>query len=301
MPWLVHLLGCAPGACEEPLGVAYGEDPDCDLACEAPDPPAELAGACAYRAQRDAVPPETGPGSGGRGGVAGTWDGVVTVPDGDGLDVDRHYRVYVPATADASRPVGLLFTLGGYRTDLYGLASSTDLVRTADLGGFILVYGEGEWRDYVGWVWVWYVYNQDFDGGWDDNPDLVYLRSIADVLFGLYDIDMDRVFVSGHSRGAALSMIAAYEAPDLFSGFAAQSGFASANDYDRRAPNADAPPARAFVVHGTDDGDVPVEEGDAIAEVLEETGWDYEYLRLEGVTHEWQSQYNWQMWEFLSR
>ncbi|MFZ5479729.1 MAG: alpha/beta hydrolase family esterase [Myxococcota bacterium] len=297
------LLACtAPatdGACDEPAAVPYGEDADCDAAC-ASDPDA-FPGPCAHRAQRDAPAREVGPGSGGSGGSSGTWDGVVTVPDGDGDPVDRHFRVYVPESADPSVPAGLIFVLGGFRTDLYGLAEYTGMNAAADLGGFLVVYGEGEWRDYTGWVWVWYVYNRDFDGGWDQNPDLVYLSTIADTLFGLYEIDLSRVFVAGHSRGAALSVIAAYERPDLFAGFAAQSGFVATNGYDTRALDLDTPPGRAFVVHGTDDTDVPVEEGDAIAALLDETGWDYEYLRLEGVTHEWQPQYDPQLWSFLAR
>ena len=43
--------------------------------------------------------------------------------------------------------------------------------------------------------------------------------------------------------------------------------------------------------------------GQHYSDDLEELGWedgeDLEYLRLEGVTHRWQPQYNEQVWEFL--
>jgi hypothetical protein len=61
--------------------------------------------------------------------------------------------------------------------------------------------------------------------------------------------------------------------------------------------------AAAFIIHGIQDPDVGVENSDTIEEKLLSLGWidgeTYSYLRLDNVTHEWQPQYNQQMWNFL--
>ena len=68
----------------------------------------------------------------------------------------------------------------------------------------------------------WYTYKEAFEGEWEQNPDILYMESILTELKNSYNIDLSRVYVSGHSRGAALSIIAAFERPDLFAGFCAQ-------------------------------------------------------------------------------
>lgn len=59
-----------------------------------------------------------------------------------------------------------------------------------------------------------------------------------------------------------------------------------------------------YLVHGDADPDVSVGNSDFLADTLEEVGWqegdDFEYLRLDGVTHRWQHQYNERFWDFLS-
>ncbi|MBT3222115.1 MAG: prolyl oligopeptidase family serine peptidase, partial [Proteobacteria bacterium] len=121
----------------------------------------------------------------------------------------------------------------------------------------------------------------------------------------LYNVDRTRTFVSGHSRGGAMSVIAAFEMPEVFAGFCAQAGFADYNDYlarmEKKAPEL---PFAAYILHGVADPDVPVEASDNIAETMLASGWLEDetliYNRLPGVTHRWQPQYNEQVWEFLS-
>jgi pimeloyl-ACP methyl ester carboxylesterase len=285
------------GVCDELVTCALGSDQeDCEAACADGDDWRDLSdamvGVCAHAAQRalvaDAAEEEIDPsvGTWGSGGVVGTWDGQVTVRGAyTNTDVDRHYRVYAPRRINPDVPTPLVFVLGGFMVDMYWLAEYTEMNRTADLNDFIVVYGQPEWRDFGSyWVYAWYVYDQAFQGDWEDNPDVAYLRAVYDEVGALYNLDRSRIYTTGHSRGAAMSIIAAFEAPEMFAGACAQAGFVTHADYD--------------------ESDVGVEHSDTIEEVLQDLDWeegeDYVYDRLEGVSHEWQSQYNQQVWEFLS-
>lgn len=312
MALVAFLVGCAEpppcatmadGTCDEPGVCAFGSDEaDCAASCADEPWPPEVVGACAHRAASISGPdvdPEAG--SGGQGGPYGAWDGTVTVRGETGdEEIERQFRVYVPATVDPEVPAPVMFSLGGFTVDMYGLADYTELDRTADLGAFIVIYGNPPFVDFggdYGWVYAWYVYNQNWTGPWSDNPDLAFLRAVRDQVAGLYNIDRTRTFTSGHSRGAALSLIAAFEMPDIFAGFLWASGFLTNNDYDTRALRVD--PARlptAFMTHGEPDPDVPVSESDTLVGVYEELGGeegvDFVYERLPDVGHEWQPQFN---------
>jgi poly(3-hydroxybutyrate) depolymerase len=278
---------------------------DCDSSCAVVPWPLELVGACAHD-QAAALPVrEPGPGTGGSGGLSGTWDGTVQVRGAQASsEVDRHFRVFVPARTHPDTPTPVLFVLGGFTVDMYWLAEFTEIESAAERDGFIVVYGHAEYRDFgSSWVYAWYVYGSAFEGDWPDNPDLAYLEAVLARVGEEYNVDTSRVYVSGHSRGAGLSIIAAFERPDLFAGFCAQAGFVSVNEYDQRmrelAPDST---FAASLVHGDADPDVGVENSDQVAEILTELGWDssLRYDRLPGATHEWQSQLNPQIWEFLA-
>jgi poly(3-hydroxybutyrate) depolymerase len=297
------------GVCDELQGCPLGSDSsDCEAACETEPWEGGLVGVCAHD-QADPEPDawaDASNGSGGMGGEVGTWDGTVRVRGAySSEEVDRHYRVYAPRRNDPDRPTPVVFVLGGFTVDMYWLAEFTELNRLADREDILVVYGQPEWRDFTSyWVFAWYVYEQAFQGSWEDNPDLHYLEAVLGEVEALYNVDTSRVYVTGHSRGAALSIIAGFERPDLFAGYCAQAGFSGANDYEDRIEELDlAVPPAGYLVHGSDDPDVNVDESDDLADFFDEMGYekgtDYAYRRVDNATHEWQSQYNQQVWDFL--
>jgi len=294
------------GQCDELVGCELGTDStDCDAACAEEPWPSELVGACAHDAAQEAPVRQPGPGTAGEGGGIGTWDGTVSVRGAQATSqVDRHYRVFVPERYNPETPTPVLFALGGFTVDMYWMAEFTELDSAAERDDFIVVYGHPEYRDFGSyWVYAWYVYLNAFEGDWPDNPDIAYLSAVLDEVGSLYNVDQSRVYVSGHSRGAGLSIIAALERPDLFAGFCAQAGFVSVNGYDDRIRElSPSTHVAASLVHGDADPDVGVENSDLAAEILEDLGWGsaLRYDRLPGATHEWQSQLNPQVWEFLS-
>ena len=114
------------------------------------------------------------------------------------------------------------------------------------------------------------MYTEAFQGEWVENPDIDYMETIVDKLGASYNIDLSRIYVSGHSRGAALSIIASFERPDLFAGYCAQAGFASSNNYNVRLEELAATQRTPGVlIHGDADPDVRVRESDLISDFFE--------------------------------
>lgn len=297
------------GSCEELRGCSLGTDTtDCDEACSG-SWTEEIVGACAHdQASWKPARPKVEIGSGGVGGVTGAWDGVLSARGrNQGETLQRHYRVYVPKSYDPQIPMPVFLVLGGFTVEQYTLPEYTELNRTADLGNFIVVYADPDYRNFggeIGWVYAWYVYQNAWQGGWSSNPDIDFLTKLVGHLKGLYNVDCTRVFISGHSRGAGMAMMATFERPDVFAGFAAQAGFVTVNHYDTRLEEIGSQVKRTGVLlHGIADPDVNVGNSDRASEVLTSLGWvhgvDYLYYRLPEVTHRWQPQHNQDLIDFL--
>lgn len=304
------------GVCDELQTCPLGTDStDCNLACEELPWSLEIAGACAH--DLAGLEPESqmtaGAGTEGKGGLTGIMDETIQVRSAAADElIDRYYRLYVPRRYNPERPTPVLFALGGFSVDMYWMQEFTELYRLADREDIIVVFGHPEWRDFGSYdVFAWYTYNRtvggvwrDFEGEWVDNPDIAYMAGIVERLSGLYNVDRSRIYVSGHSRGGALSMIAAFERPDLFAGFSPQAGFLTANDYDLRIEDlAETVRPAGYIIHGDQDPDVPVSESDTLVDILETQGWEegeqFVYQRIPGAKHEWQSHFNQEMWDFL--
>ena len=234
------------------------------------------------------------------------WDHLLPRESNSSQDIERHYRVYVPRRYDSANPTPLLFVLGGFSVDMYWLAEfvkRTDL-QTVKTSLWCTVIQTGETLAAT-------MYSRGMStkmhlqGHGRDNPDIDYMENIIDEMGSLYNIDLSRIFVSGHLRGGALSIIAAFERPDLFAGYCAQAGFVGANDYDDRlfelASTAEHR-VPGVLVHGEADPDVTVQESDRVAGILSGAGWtnneDWLYIKIPNATHEWQTQYNQQVWDF---
>lgn len=300
------------GNCDELVDCALGTDAtDCRAACKEPWPSA-LIGPCAHLAAIDSVPkpPAADTGTHGSGGPVGFWSGNLEAkgnkPDSP---LVRHFLTYVPPSYDPRVAWPVVYVLGGFTVDMYGLWAYTEIVRAADLNGFIAAFPQQHYYDFgppIGWVFAWNVFPTDWVGGdWQENPDVDFIRVLTAELGKLYNVDRSRVFASGHSRGAGMSIILAFTLPDTIAGFISESGFVEPNKFDvqmmaykgtRKIPG--------VLVHGTEDPDVNIFNSDFTADTLTSLGWvqgqDFLYFRLENVAHEWQPQYNQEIWDFVS-
>ena len=295
------------GVCDEPANCPLGTDePDCSAACaSASEASMHLLGAaCAHRVPLPA-PPDDGQPSGGTGGLTGTFDATIDVPSGEDPKriVKRHYRLLVPRAYDPSRSTPLIITMAGHRVTHYSLADYTQLPRTADQNGFLLVLAEQEWRNAIEPRWAWWT-DWDWAKKAEQNPDFIFIGGIIDRVAQSYNVDLRRVFLGGHSRGAAMSFIAALEMSDRIAGACVESGFTEFGYLDARLQTWSKRKVPMFLVHGVQDPDVTIKYADAMVARLKDLGWkegeDLIFNRFEGVKHRWQPWLNQQAWDFLS-
>jgi formylglycine-generating enzyme required for sulfatase activity len=312
------------GICDEPQGCALGSDEvDCQAACNMASVSVDLLAVCAWREAEIDSMVSYGPGSQGSGGEYGHLADLILNPSGEDRTrlVPRHYRAYVPRRYQPDRPIPLLFMLPGHRVAVDPLADYTQLISTADAEGFIVIFVEQEVRS-ADQRWAWWT-----DWRWSENPDasthpdLILLEALAQRFKATYNIDESRVYVTGHSRGASMALIAALEKPDLFAGAVSQSGFTEFG-YEARINTRDPNQIKPAIIllHGDLDPDVCIDcrpngrcavtgrqcgstyGSDGIDEMLTEAGWDdsiLRYYRLSNVTHRWQPQLNANIWSWL--
>ena len=329
------------GTCDEPANCPLGtDDADCRDACEnKPERLPFIGAACEHRDLVD-LPQEPNSHYDNPSPTEGTthetgWrDGTIAVPSGENPDrtVRRHFRVYVPPNYDPERAHPLMITMPGHRVSHWILGHYTMLHRTAAANDFIVIYAGQEFRGRWAWWTEWYgsamqnppQFCQQKSG--DSNPDYAFIRELIDWAGSEYTIDERRVYLSGHSRGASMALIAALEMPDLIAGAAVESGFTECgfpqevlgDTWDKRN-------VPLSFVHGVEDDDVCIDCGpdtstcaadenrrcapgmsasDALVEELKSLGWEegknLEYHRLDRVAHRWQSHLNQQIWDFLA-
>jgi hypothetical protein len=318
------------GTCDEPSNCALGTDSaDCEAACESGEALYLHAAACAHRDEglhASARDPEYTDAEPTQGDSQDTYTGYIdrtaTVPSGteDGGDIERFYRIGVPELYDPSTSYPLVINMAGHRVDHRVLANNTQLPRTASLNDFIVVYAAQEFRESR---WAWWT-DWDWANEADANPDFTFIRTIIEQVSADYNIDARRIYLSGHSRGAAMAFIGAMELNDIIAGAVVQSGFTEFNYLNERVEDWDERKPPLVFIHGVEDDDVCIDcrpgancgvnpqrscgqglhASDAIVERLEDLGWERDenliYYRLENVAHRWQSQLNQQWWDFLS-
>ena len=88
------------------------------------------------------------------------------------------------------------------------------------LTDIIEVYVNGR-KDNKGWRY-WSAFGPDWGGacgGWENcgDHDVAYLRRVVETAIDTYNVDVNRVYVLGHSNGAAMALRLACDAADLFS------------------------------------------------------------------------------------
>ncbi len=126
-------------------------------------------------------------------------------PGGQGV---RSYWLSLPDGYDPGRAHRLVVAYAG--TDYFG-EWMVPYLQLEDQGDddVIFVYPDPLWYDFPGWGWL---------GGWllgpnaypaNGDSDLVFTEGLLDHLEDSYCVDTNRVFVTGHSWGGDMAMVAA--------------------------------------------------------------------------------------------
>jgi polyhydroxybutyrate depolymerase len=161
--------------------------------------------------------------------------------------LERTYLIYVPPSYDPQTPVPLLLMLHGRDGDGSRISALTGFNKLADEKNFIVLYPDGidnQWN-YVKDVPGYSSMTQDDTG---------FLLELLDEVMGQYNIDKNRIYVSGFSNGGFMTQRLACDAPERFAAFAsvAAAGFAGLPELCE-TPS----PLSILLIHGTLDAVVP--------------------------------------------
>ncbi len=179
-------------------------------------------------------------------------DGTVTVSGSI-----RTYRLYLPASLPHHKTVPLLIALHGGLGSGSQFEQQTGFDGLAEANGFIVVYPNGTpirpgSNDDV---WNAGACCSIAAQSQEDVNDVGFISALITKLETRYDIDPNRVFVTGHSNGAMLGERLACQLSDKVAAIAVQSGTLM---IDKCNP---AEPVAVLEIHGTADQNVPINGG----------------------------------------
>jgi polyhydroxybutyrate depolymerase len=159
---------------------------------------------------------------------------------------DRVYRVYVPS-GDESRSRGAIFFSHGWRNSAAGTMGNRSLLKLADELDAVLIAPQSIGDD-------WKLPNRPREKDNTGEIEFTYFADLIDEAVKRYNVDRDRILMTGFSAGGMMSWNLACHRGELFAGFAPISGTFWA-PVPQSCPSA---PVNLMHFHGTGDGMVPL-------------------------------------------
>lgn len=189
------------------------------------------------------------------------------------MTLEYRYKLSNSKNDEKSPLLLLLHGLGADENDLFGLVPYLD-------DRFFIASARAPYNlPYGGFGWFELIIGPD-DIGVNikqfEQSRLKILQFIDEIVEE-HDLDKNRVFLCGFSQGAMMSMSALFSAPQKFAGVVAMSGRAMPEMLpENKDPDAlkDFP---IFVTHGLHDPLLPIENGRATRELLENLPVDLKY------------------------
>lgn len=167
--------------------------------------------------------------------------------------IERTYLLHVPPPYDPSRPVALVLALHGGHGNAAKMEQFTGLSALADREGFLVAYPEaveGNWNDGRG--------IEDYRSQREGIDDVAFLTALIHDLTQTWSVAMSRVYITGVSNGAMMSLHMACEAAGEISAAAAVVGSLPEDLAPACRPSR---PIPILMINGTDDPLVPWEGG----------------------------------------
>lgn len=229
----------------------------------------------------DAAKPVEARPSSGKGGKVGTFaDEKIDVKD-----MEREYRLVVPASIDPAKPAPLVFAFHGLGDSKDLMPIYSQLPALAEKHGFVLVIPNGKKKH------------------WPLLPemakdDLAFFDALYSLAATKYNIDLNRVYLTGMSNGAYFCHVVASQRSDKIAAIAPHSGgmglvgFAEPKVAHKYA---------VLAVNGDADQIVKVDEGRKTRDTYKKWGYVVEYIELPGHGHMWGtlSGINEKIWAFF--
>lgn len=195
----------------------------------------------------------------------------------------RHYRLVVPRTLP--KPAPIVFAFHGMGDSAAAMANYSRLDQLAARNGFILVYPAARKA-------MWSTINVNADNI-QDNVDVRSFDQLLTHLAKRYEVDRDRVYVIGMSNGAEFVQLLATARSNDIAAIVAHSG---PKPRDIGSPTI---PRPTMLIVGANDFAARLMKSDA--DQYRSAGHVVEFISVPGLGHEWSTQHNSEIWDFLSR
>ncbi|SEK45016.1 Por secretion system C-terminal sorting domain-containing protein [Aquimarina amphilecti] len=239
----------------------------------------------------------------------------------------RQYRLYIPASYDASKPAPLILNFHGFTNNIDTQYNQSDFRQLAEDNQFIFVTPQGLGGFFSGWA-----INNNFGGNEDD---LGFSDALIDVIQQDYNINEKRIYATGFSNGGFFSYRLACELSPRIAAVASVAGSMTRSWITNNQCQPQHPTA-VLQITGTNDNVIsingngtnePIQDvmeywsavnnGDSTPDVTQLGGgstrsvWDNgdngvtaEFIRIQGKGHSWNGgnvNTSQEIWDFFSR
>ena len=183
------------------------------------------------------------------------------------------YALFVPTSYDGSEAYRLMVSLHGAGRQYDWLMGYAGFLDRAERDGYIVVTPLG------------YTRRGGYGARGDDRQDQLAEKDVMTVVGMVRDefnIDESRIYLWGHSMGGSGTYYIASRYPDVWAGLAAAAGGGMSAD----CVDEDAIRHIPFLVlHGSEDGTVPVERSRESVARMKELGMEHLYVEIAGGDH----------------
>lgn len=203
----------------------------------------------------------------GRGGKAGKGRSTIKVGG-----ADREYSYRVSPNAAKGAPSALLVLVHG---DTW---TSDEMIETAPqeaVNGGIVIAPNG------------------IEKSWRDAADAEFILALVAEMKKLYNVDLRRIYIAGHSSGGILALKLIQEHGSLFAAgaFFGVRYQAGGQESRRKAP--------ILVMHGSQDTIISPADGRKAVDELKTKGWPATFQEEKGQAHAWVPEIAKKAWDWL--
>jgi polyhydroxybutyrate depolymerase len=162
--------------------------------------------------------------------------------------IDRSYILRVPRTYDATKPLPLVIVLHGWTSNARSAEIGTHMAEESEKNGFVMVAPDG-----LGSPQGWNAGFIDLSGKAQD--DVQFINALIDKVESEVGVDVDRVYVAGHSNGAFMAHFLAARLSSRLAAVAAVAGTVGVPDRDGGFKTIPEPsdPVSVLLIHGRKD------------------------------------------------
>lgn len=192
--------------------------------------------------------------------------------------VERSFRI--AASPELTHPAPLIIAFHGLGDTAETMASYSRLDEEAARGQFILVYAEGLKSD-------WDTHTAE------TNQDIGFVDSLLKRMTESHDVDRNRVYLIGMSKGASFAQVVAQSRPEDIAAIVAHSG------PDPRVEGQGERQVPVLLIAGSDDPVTSTVESDF--ENYRSAGHEVDLIIVDGLGHDWSARHNSIAWSFLAR